>query len=156
MGVSVICGGAASLNVASLLFGRSRPAADALAHMPEIHSLGAEEVIFAAKHTVKSVTQLLVGKLDVCLLCVTTILCRFQQCPSHFPLRREQVCVWVCVFVCVCVSWRFFGTCLFLNNSCRHFLKGLGHGRRHVPSVGRIQDCGYVGCHWLPGTVTHW
>ena len=62
MGASVICGGAASLNVASLLFGRSRLAADALAHIPEIHSLGAEEVIFAAKHTVKSVTELLVGK----------------------------------------------------------------------------------------------
>ena len=55
MGASVICGGATSLNVASLLFGRSRPAADALAHIPEIHSLGAEEVIFAAKHTVESV-----------------------------------------------------------------------------------------------------
>lgn len=102
MGASVICGGATSLNVASL----SRPAADALAHIPEIHSLGAEEVIFAAKHAVKSATQRLVGKRCsymfvsnwTCACCVLPPFCVVSS-NAHLIFHCA---VSKCVCVCVC------------------------------------------------------
>ena len=113
MGASVICGGAASLNVASLLFGRSRPAADALAHMPEIHSLGAEEVIFAAKHTVK-ICNAIIGRQTLfvsnwtCACCVLPPFCVVSSNAHLIFHCAVSKCVCGCVCLCVCVSHGVF------------------------------------------------